>query len=356
MEAAYDNSRTALLGMRAFLNGNVPTSEEAETWARDFSDKLNLVEVLSQGEPNKGRRDPEVNQLVVDIRNAIRKFANSRWLKHSPVLVEGMEDVLERLAEFQPQESPRSQLLARVDPIAGAMQSPRPSVPSLIISSADSAGASSESNPPHMARVLAMSASSVASAAAREPAPLSSGQPSAADSPKIPSPEKVYNAASSATGSKGSAGTRVAGKKDAMSMLLPTEVPKAKSGQAKGASGKSMEAPVLVSTSPLPSFDGTPVEKADSQHDEEIQRQREKVMSSARAAVLQTDIVLGKAEAEAGAMRVRDARKKLELMDDDLESFSSSSGEEEEEDEEREAKKVKMGRTIFLISLPMCCS
>ncbi|KAF8264580.1 hypothetical protein EI94DRAFT_1805672 [Lactarius quietus] len=132
-----------------------------------------------------------------------------------------------------------------------------------------------------MARVLAMSALSAASAAAREPAPLSSGQPSAADLLKIPSPEKVSHAASLATGSKGSAGTRTAGKKDTTSMLPLTEVPKAKSGQVKGASGKSMEAPVSVFTSPLPSFDSTLVEEADLQHDEEIQRQREKVMSSA---------------------------------------------------------------------------
>ncbi|KAF8265970.1 hypothetical protein EI94DRAFT_1702072 [Lactarius quietus] len=162
---------------------------------------------------------------------------------------------------------------------------------------------------------------------------IGSGQPSATDSPKIPSPEKVSNAASSATSSKGSAGTCVAGKKDAMLMLPPTEVPKAKSVQAKGASGKSMEELVLVSTLPLPSFDGTPVEEADLRLDEEIQRQ-----------------LLGKAEVEAGAMHVRDAQKKLESMDDDSESFSSSSGEEEEEEEEQEAKKAKMGRTIACTS------
>ncbi|KAF8259608.1 hypothetical protein EI94DRAFT_1706983 [Lactarius quietus] len=186
----------------------------------------NLVEVLSQGEPNKGHSDPEVTQLVVDIQNVIR-------------------------GSFIREQSPSH------------------------------------------GTCIGHVALSAASPAVREPVPLSSHQPLAGDLPIIPSPQKVSNLASSASSSTSSVVMCAAAKTDSTSMLPPTQVPKVKSQQVK---------------------------------------------------------VLGKAEVEAGAMHVRDARKKLELMVDDSESFSLSSGEEEEEEEEWQMKKVKTGRRITCAS------
>ncbi|KAF8267314.1 hypothetical protein EI94DRAFT_1701073 [Lactarius quietus] len=195
------------------LNRKAPTSEEGEIWACDFSDKLNLVEVLSQGEPNKGHSDPEVSQLVVDIQNVIR-------------------------GSFIREQSPSH------------------------------------------GTCIGHVALSAASPAVREPVPLSSHQPLAGDLPIIPSPQKVSNLASSASSSTSSV------------VILYINATTNTGSQS----------------------------------------------------------VLGKAEVEAGAMHVRDARKKLELMVDDSESFSLSSGEEEEEEEEWQMKKVKTGRRITCAS------
>jgi hypothetical protein len=101
-----------------------------------------------------------------------------------------------------------------------------------------------------------------------------------------------------------------------------------------------VESPVTVevSTSPAPSFDSAALEEAESRVGADVEQERKKIMSSAKAAVLQTEIVLANAEAKAAEARLRSARRKMQLMVDELEIVTTSSS-----DDVRGGKRVKRG-------------
>ncbi|KAN0128348.1 hypothetical protein V8E53_013853 [Lactarius tabidus] len=346
-------SRRQVLTMEKSLQELPASSAAAETWAKEFSNQLKVMESFSEGDHDKGANDPDVQALIGKARNQICQYATPEWVQHSPILFAGFEEAFKLLAQAQGQHAHPSPSSSAPLSASSTLVSKEPSVGVSKGSAQRDLRSTIQQVPPTIPAAVAAIKNSPLQANSTDASPLQtqhsapSPSPSSALPPRAalisPSPRSILRTGSAAAPSQlpsrparsASAALDVKSSvtiTDAEIMPPPTQGAVAKSGPITRGSAKRLQAHAPPTKSAGEKVQ-TPVERMRQEHE----RVFEKPNARALIKYWEGEIVAGQAEVKAGNVRIKNAEKEIRDIKEAVISLTSS-----EEDEPR-PKKVRVG-------------
>ncbi|KAH9025800.1 hypothetical protein EDB85DRAFT_1893715 [Lactarius pseudohatsudake] len=357
MPTIYHLARMGVLSMKQSLQTLPPDAEQAEHWARGFSEALDVLDTLAHGTQSSGSRDPEVKALLEEARMQISQYATISWIQHSPRIVAGLEDGLLKIAAIREQYAYLQSGTHSPAPLptAGAQSLPSSSQQSNLSLGRHSEGHTSPSPGGSTQRDLRRTLQQVPIPATVTPvqqSPLNSVPPSPSQSP-LHAPPQLPSRASLAPPSPARSPLRAPSQ-------LPSQTLSAASSAVNVAPGVTMEhsagpltqtisatsglmsvssvaapgPPLDASMSPLPPVGDTEQTPLVRDHMRTLRR----VSATSVASVWYTEMSLAQSQAKAADERFKFAENMYLAA---LKDISTSTSSNEEEPQAKRARTVK---------------